>query len=341
MSLIILFVMLPISIYFFVGDVRIEWLSYDWGIIHDPRSWNTVVYLPPQGVRTFDRYIAPVFAVIVFLFFGMGNEAMRIYKMILCWVGLGYCFPRLKEGGRRGSVDAVEDVDNSWLGKLSLVQWAKKWLERAGLSHPNSKTSSKVSNESKGSRKGSVAYVEHVNAGLRRGSNALPPMAAGGIVEWDTMELRPVGEGPQPVLPDPDADADDSDLYNDAQYGFGPNAQFRGRQPDNNKKSVFGLRRAAAAKAAQPRPSTNDSDTPLSHVRSISSHELGGHSSGNKGEVSTVVWSPNSSGSISRHASDADMGETASIGEAITVPERAEGGVRVKRSVAMGSERMV
>jgi hypothetical protein len=35
------------------------------------------------------------------------------------------------------------------------------------------------------------------------------------------------------------------------------------------------------------------------------------------------------------------MGETASIGEAITVPERAEGGVRVKRSVAMGSERMV
>jgi pheromone a factor receptor len=126
MSLTLLILYTPVSIYFFYINLSIPWLPYSWSAIHDPSSWWTVIYLPELGVRTFDAWVSIAMAVFVFTYFGMGGDALDTYRKWMVKIGLGDCFPRLKEPRRRAQVRGEE---RSWTSQFSLISRAKHYFD--------------------------------------------------------------------------------------------------------------------------------------------------------------------------------------------------------------------
>ena len=122
MSFTLILLYSPITIYFFYVNLDIEWLSYDWNIIHDPDHWGTIIYLPPQGVRTFDSYCSIAMSFFVFVYFGMGGDAINIYRKWMLKAGLGRLFPCLKR-------ERVRNRKGSWSSRLSIISRARSYFE--------------------------------------------------------------------------------------------------------------------------------------------------------------------------------------------------------------------
>jgi hypothetical protein len=130
MSLSLVLIYTPISIWFFYINVNIPLTTYRWDEVHNSVTSNSVVYLPAQGPYTFDHYIPGAMAIFVFVFFGMGEDATNIYQAISVKCGLGYCFPSLLRERRRSR---EEGKKTSWLGKLSLVMVGKKYFDKFSM----------------------------------------------------------------------------------------------------------------------------------------------------------------------------------------------------------------
>jgi pheromone a factor receptor len=122
MSFTLLLLYTPVSIYFFYINVNIDWLSYDWTAIHSPDHWWTIIYLPALGPRTFDCYVPIAMSIFVFFYFGMGGDALEIYRKWMLNVGLGRLFPSLKQ-------EFVRNRKGSWSSRLSLVSRARSYFD--------------------------------------------------------------------------------------------------------------------------------------------------------------------------------------------------------------------
>lgn len=81
LSLSIIGVYLPVNIYIFVINMQVvltDPIAYSWSGAHGP-TWGEIVLVPNSTVFPTD-WIPPVFGFILFGFFGMGTDAMRMYK---------------------------------------------------------------------------------------------------------------------------------------------------------------------------------------------------------------------------------------------------------------------
>ncbi len=125
MSITLLLLYTPVSIYFFYVNLNIEWLPYSWSAIHDPSTWSIIIYLPELGVRTFDAWVSIAMAVFVFAYFGMGGDALDTYRKWMVKFGLGRCFPSLNQPRRR----KVSTSERSWTSQLSLISRAKQYFD--------------------------------------------------------------------------------------------------------------------------------------------------------------------------------------------------------------------
>jgi pheromone a factor receptor len=125
MSLTLLFLYTPVSVYFFYVNLDITWLSYDWGVIHDPEVWWIIPYVPALGVRTFDRWVSIIMSFFVFAYFGLGGEALDMYRKWMLGIGLGKLFPGLKEQRQ----ERMPDEPTSWTSQFSLISRAKDYLD--------------------------------------------------------------------------------------------------------------------------------------------------------------------------------------------------------------------
>jgi hypothetical protein len=137
------------TIFFFYINVSIPWTSYSWAKVHDPATWDIIIYLPEQGILTFDRYIPAIMGMFVFLFFGMGEDATNMYRTIAVKCGLGHCFPALLRERRCSYDDDDYDHhhDSSWLGKLSLVRAGRRYLHRASANRSTTATNATTLSE--------------------------------------------------------------------------------------------------------------------------------------------------------------------------------------------------
>ncbi|OBT99484.1 a-factor receptor [Pseudogymnoascus verrucosus] len=82
LSLLLLLLYLPLNIYFFYINLSQPLEPYSWSAVHDPAVWAVIPYVPAKGVFTFDRYVPVAMAGFVFVFFGVGEEARRIYARV-------------------------------------------------------------------------------------------------------------------------------------------------------------------------------------------------------------------------------------------------------------------
>ncbi|OBT61629.1 hypothetical protein VE03_08839 [Pseudogymnoascus sp. 23342-1-I1] len=172
LSLLLLFLYLPLNIFFFYTNVAQHREPYSWHRVHPP-SWGLVPYLPAMGIFTFDRYVPVVMAVFVFAFFGTGTEARRIYAAIGIAVGLGSCFPRLLQE-RRPSTDGVGEK-RGWMDKLSLVSLGKRYFAKFSSRGSEAATEMTSATGTSSSRKPSAVAIENASFTFQTSSYASSP----------------------------------------------------------------------------------------------------------------------------------------------------------------------
>lgn len=95
-ALTLILIFLPVQFYVFYRNLAVERLPYSWSAIHGPEWWQ-IIMIPTGGVVIFDRWIRIGCGFLVFFFFGLGRDAMKMYRSWLLRLGLGRIFPSLKD----------------------------------------------------------------------------------------------------------------------------------------------------------------------------------------------------------------------------------------------------
>ncbi|KAL8636725.1 MAG: hypothetical protein Q9228_005912 [Teloschistes exilis] len=72
-------VYLPIQFYILYRNASVPLLPYSWELIHGT-SWSDIILVPSHGEVRFDRWIMIVLGIFVFVFFGTGNDATKMYR---------------------------------------------------------------------------------------------------------------------------------------------------------------------------------------------------------------------------------------------------------------------
>lgn len=98
MSLLLIILYLPLAIFFFYTNLNITWIPYNWALVHDPRYFSHILYLPPLGTRSFDKWVPIVDALAIILFLGLAGDALDLYRRIMLRIPyMAKWFPSLKE----------------------------------------------------------------------------------------------------------------------------------------------------------------------------------------------------------------------------------------------------
>jgi pheromone a factor receptor len=107
----------PVCLYVFYTNVNIERIPYSWSLVHNQKAWNEIVMAPSNGHVSLDHWIRIVTGIFVFAFFGVGTEAVKMYKSALIAVGLWRFFPE----PRRDRVGA-STLTESWSGSSLIIK---------------------------------------------------------------------------------------------------------------------------------------------------------------------------------------------------------------------------
>ncbi|KAF8463641.1 pheromone a factor receptor, partial [Kalaharituber pfeilii] len=76
----LILVVLPTSIYIFYRNLKVPKIPYDWDAIHDPYEWSYIYRVSSDGKAAFDRWIPVGAGILLFFFFGVGHDAVVMYR---------------------------------------------------------------------------------------------------------------------------------------------------------------------------------------------------------------------------------------------------------------------
>jgi pheromone a factor receptor len=118
----ILFV-LPLQMYVFYTNIlpMLPPQPYSWSNIHGP-AFGEIIKIPTGGVLKPDRWIPIALSVLLFVFFGLGQDAMKMYRSFLKGIGLGRLttligISRSSRREKKGPwYEALLSKNSSWLG---------------------------------------------------------------------------------------------------------------------------------------------------------------------------------------------------------------------------------
>lgn len=95
LSMLLIAVVLPTQSYVLYQNSVYPLVSYSWRLVHGS-DWNRVYLVPAGGVVIFDRWAEIAVGFVVFPFFGLGQEAQKMYRKGLLSMGFGRWFPSLQ-----------------------------------------------------------------------------------------------------------------------------------------------------------------------------------------------------------------------------------------------------
>lgn len=86
--------------------------AFSWSAVHNSDTWRTIVLY--HSAVFYDRWVDVGCGFLVFVFFGMGRDAKKMYCTWLCACGLGKVFPALKTAaGQRSRNTTVQSSYSS------------------------------------------------------------------------------------------------------------------------------------------------------------------------------------------------------------------------------------
>ncbi|GAV56253.1 hypothetical protein ZYGR_0BB00300 [Zygosaccharomyces rouxii] len=107
-------VMFPLSLYAVVEDVKSFQGKFSWNETHSPVTWNTIPKFD-EGKSILGVWIYVLMSYMVFIIFGLGTDALKMYANILRAVKLGFIVDKLSDVNRRSKDSQIARV----LGKIS------------------------------------------------------------------------------------------------------------------------------------------------------------------------------------------------------------------------------
>lgn len=94
LSMILIVVVLPTETYALYRNSVVPLVPYSWDEVHGP-DWNTFEFYPSGGTVVFDRWVQIALGFAIFPFFGLGQDAKKMYRSWLLKTGCGRIFPCL------------------------------------------------------------------------------------------------------------------------------------------------------------------------------------------------------------------------------------------------------
>ncbi|CAG8055483.1 unnamed protein product [Penicillium olsonii] len=97
LALSMLVCILPLQGFVLYSDITLAlpWHPYSWSRAHD-QDWFKIIKVPQGNSVFFDRWTPVGSGFMVFIFFGFGRDATRMYRTIFWYLGLGYCFSSIE-----------------------------------------------------------------------------------------------------------------------------------------------------------------------------------------------------------------------------------------------------
>lgn len=91
-----LLAVIPIQSFVVYYNCRIvgPWHPYSWAATHG-KEWGNITKLPSNGTVFFDRWVPIVSNILIFIFFGCGTDATKLYRSFLRSLGFDRCFAGL------------------------------------------------------------------------------------------------------------------------------------------------------------------------------------------------------------------------------------------------------
>jgi hypothetical protein len=137
-------------------------MPYSWDEVHDPKTVNSIIFLPAGGVVGLDKWGQVASGYVLFFVFGTGSDAYSSYKKMGVAMGLGRVWPALHILRESGAA-----TPNSFISARS---WTQSWSSKA-KSKFWSRSGSVAEETLFGSvRHGSVAIAEGSHGKNRKGS---------------------------------------------------------------------------------------------------------------------------------------------------------------------------
>lgn len=107
-------VMFPLSVFGLVEDVNSFRGKFSWSETHSPVTWNTIPKYD-EGKKLLNVWLYILMSYMVFIIFGLGTDALRMYANVLRTMKLGFIVDNLNDFKRRSKDSQVAKV----LGKIS------------------------------------------------------------------------------------------------------------------------------------------------------------------------------------------------------------------------------
>lgn len=97
---------------------------YSWSRVHG-REWNTILLVRSDGKVLPDRWLRIGLGFLEFFFFGLGQDAMGMYRRWLIAFGLARVFPSLARARRQTSSSSSSSWSSLGSRAKSLLRWKK------------------------------------------------------------------------------------------------------------------------------------------------------------------------------------------------------------------------
>lgn len=107
MSITLIAVVLPVQLYLFSTAMSEKFIAYDWERIHGPGWWQRIILVPTSGKVQFDHWVHIIMGFALFLFFGLGKDAVAMYRGWLLSIRLfGRAPPGAQNTGSSTTLDS-------------------------------------------------------------------------------------------------------------------------------------------------------------------------------------------------------------------------------------------
>ena len=93
LSILLILIFLPLQLYVFYVNVSGPLLPYSWDLVHSS-TWMDIILVPQHGVVPVDRWISIALGILLFVFFGLGSDATKMYRKWWVKVRLGTGFAK-------------------------------------------------------------------------------------------------------------------------------------------------------------------------------------------------------------------------------------------------------
>ncbi|KAK3623611.1 a-factor receptor [Elasticomyces elasticus] len=115
-------------------------MQYKWSEVHDPTQWNNIIMAPSGGRVSPFPCIWLAGGFFIFIFFGLGKDAMAMYRSGLLAMGFEKVFPSLKPGYTPNDTGMISSFGSKAKLMFKRKDSRSSWLSQATTSGTTSTT---------------------------------------------------------------------------------------------------------------------------------------------------------------------------------------------------------